>query len=304
MIAKYYVTYVAVLALACLCPNSQGQQPRDKRPQNPEDLIAYVKSADGKPVSGVEVKVVFFAGFGTPDISSLTTSSLTTSDATGKTRFSNDQNWRNWIKAEVAAKNKSKSRDESHDATEFKALSWCLSGYWPRANSRIELETYGRPGLWQDDEPVVLQLPELHATRIQVSSDVDLAPLSNVRLDILPHRAKKNTGLWERVRAFAWTDACGSALVWLPNGEYDVRWNTTTAAVGAKTKSDLFAIEKTEFGFLRPTSSSNVMGVQKRDAAFERKTFFWNDSQPPLRVENSPPLVYELPIEPPTVIVP
>lgn len=112
---------------------TQGQQPRDNRPQKPEDLIAYVRSADGKPVSGVEVKVVFFAGFGAPDISTLTKSSLTTSDADGKTRFSNDQNWRNWIKAEVAAKNKSKSRGESHDVTEFKAFSWCLSGYWPRA---------------------------------------------------------------------------------------------------------------------------------------------------------------------------
>lgn len=70
-----FVANVAVIALACLCPASQGQQPRDDRTQKPEDLIAYVKSADGKPVSGVEVKVVFFAGFGTPDISSLTTSS-------------------------------------------------------------------------------------------------------------------------------------------------------------------------------------------------------------------------------------
>ena len=207
-----FVANVAVIALACLCPASQGQQPRDDRTQKPEDLIAYVKSADGKPVSGVEVKVVFFAGFGTPDISSLTTSSLTASDADGKTRFSNDQNWRNWIKAEVAAKNKSKSRDESHEATEFKAFSWCLSGYWPRANSRIQLETYGRPGLWQGDEPVVLQLPELHATRIQVSSDVDLAPLSNVRLEILPHRAQKNIGLWERVKAFAFRRAVVSII--------------------------------------------------------------------------------------------
>ena len=298
MITKFVVTF-AVFALACLCPTSQGKQPRENRIQKSEDLIAYVKSADGKPVSGVEVKVAFFADSGSPCINA-----LTTSDAEGKIRFSADSNWRNWIKGEINAKNKNKSLDESPDLTDFRAFSWCLSGYWPRANSRIQLDTHGRPGLWQGDEPVVLQLPELHATRIQVSSDVDRVPLSNVRLDILPHLAKRSTGLWERVRAFAWTDACGSALVWLPNGEYDVRWNTTTAAIGAKAKSDLFAIEKTEFGFLGPTSSSNMMGVQERDAAFERKTFFWNDSQPTLRVENSPPGVYELSIEPPTVIVP
>ena len=211
--------FVAVLSF-CLIANAQLDWKTEHRTPKPDDLIAYVEGEDGKPISGVEAKldikrtVGFFSGAGTPPIASRTPSSNS-----GELRFSNESNWRDWIAAELAAKSTDgrKSRDLVKVISEFKAYHWTVNGYWPRTNSRIEFVSSGKPALWNDTEPIKLLIPSLHATRIRVTSQGDHAPLANVRLWITQFGIRTGNELWDSVSGFAWTDATGSALLWLPN---------------------------------------------------------------------------------------
>ena len=299
------------VAVSFLCEGAaaQGQWDLENSTPQPDDHIAYVRGEDGVPISGVEAKVDiqrtvgFFSGAGTPPIAS-----RSLSNADGELRFSNESNWRDWIRAEIAARDADSGKlpDETRE-TEFKAYHWTVSGYWPSTNSRIEFQATGRPDLWRNGDPVELILPALHATRIRAVADADGKTLANVRLWITQQQQAKNVhSQWDKIGAYAWTDASGLAFVWLPKGSYDVRWDTTVASTGATVSSDLNDMRiAAEFGELkRPLPPRNAMGDQKRVAAFNREAFWWNENQKPLVVSDGECDVYELAIEAPLVIVP
>lgn len=301
------LVFVAV-SLLCDGAAAHGQWDLENRTPQPDDHIAYVRGEDGVPISGVEAKVDiqrtvgFFTGAGTPPIAS-----RSLSNADGELRFSSETNWRDWIKAEIAARDADSGKlpDETREI-EFNAYRWTVSGYWPSANSRIEFQATGRPALWRNGDPVELILPALQPTRIRTVSDGDGKPLANVRLWITQqHQAKKVHSQWDKIGAYAWTDASGLAFVWLPKGSYDVRWDTTLASTGATVRSDLKDMRTAEFGELkRPLPPRNAMADQKRVTAFNRGAFWLNESQMSLVVSDAEPDVYELAIEAPLVIVP
>jgi hypothetical protein len=301
----------AFIAFSVFCSILYGQPPREpeNRTSQPGDLIAYVESEDGKPISGVDAKleitrtVGFFSGAGTPPIASRRPSSNK-----GELRFSNGSNYRDWIQAEVASRksNNRKTRDGAEDITQFKAYRWTVSGYWPRTNSRIEFRASGRPELWDGGKAVRLILPALHPTRVRVASTTDGSPLANVRLWITQqHGHRLGDQRWDTVGGFAWTDTTGTALIWLPNGSYDVRWDTTLSIAGIDAKSDLFDIRTTEFGEPgRLSPPRNALADQSRVTAFQSNGFWWKDTQAALIVEDASPDIYQIEVEPPLLIVP
>ena len=187
------MVFVAV-SLLCECAVAQGQWDLEISTPQPDDHIAYVRGEDGVPISGVEAKVDiqrtvgFFTGAGTPPIAS-----RSLSNAEGELRFSSETNWRDWIAAEIAARDADSGKlpDETREL-EFKDYRWTVSGYWPSTNSRIEFQATGRPALWNNGDRVELILPALQRTRIRVVADGDGKPLANVRLWITQrYQAKK-----------------------------------------------------------------------------------------------------------------
>ena len=270
-----------------------------------DDLLARVTFENGEPVSGIRAEVQIkrtvgmFTGSGTPPITSYHASSQS-----GELRFPEDPHWRDWIKLELAHRNPKKPKNEL-DQADFHDFQWKLDGYWPLTNTRIEFVSSGKPALWKKNETIDFVIPQLQRVRIVVKSDMDNKPLANVRLTIREFRNRPQKRLWNDINAYAWTDATGSAVVWLPKGDYRVLWDPTIAIAGYAAASDLFLIQDSRFGPLPLTTGSrNSMVDQPRKEAFTYRSGFFNDYQAPLLVGDVAPEIYELKIQAPIQILP
>ena len=270
------------------------------------DMLARVSFENGEPVSGIRAEVQIkrsvgtFTGSGTPPITSYRASSQS-----GELRFPESSHWRDWVKLELAHRNPKKPKNEL-DQADFHDFQWKLDGYWPQTNSRLEFLSNGKPALWKKNETIDFVIPQLQRVRIVVMSDTDNKPLANVRLTIRwEFRNRPQNRFWDDINAYAWTDATGSAVVWLPKGDYRVLWEPTIAIPGFTAPSDLFLIQDSRFG-TQPLSlgSRNPMVDQPRKEAFVPRTGFFNDYQAPLRVGDVAPEIYELKIQPPLLILP
>lgn len=263
-------------------------------PQN-DDLLAQVKGENGEPMPGVHAQLLikqtvgFFTGTGP-----LRVFSRTASDENGELRFSSGANWKGMIDAEVQAR-KAETGIATKDFEAFRDYKWTLRGYWPQTNSRIELVSTGTPPLWKDDEKVSIVMPALQQVRILIKSESDEKPIANVRTWIRrEHGSLNDQGGWNTVNAYAWTDATGSAVVWLPKGDYRVMWDPTLAVTGFAAKSELFSIDECKFGEM----------PHEKQIANRSTSFHFIQDQLPLTVGNVAPEIYELSIEPPLPIIP
>ncbi len=267
-----------------------------------DDLIGFVEDQQGQPVKGVVAKVQiqrtvgFFTGSGTPPI-------LTRlpSNRRGELRFASPGNWRDWIEWELEAL--AEKKDQSGNDVpepEFTAFRWEITGYWPDNNSLIRLESEGKPELWPDERPVRFVLPELHAARIQVVSQPDDVPLANVRLSLRLWDGKPKDSQWSRVTGNAWTDATGSAVVWIPDGSYRVSWDSTFAIEGIDAASELFEIDQPVFG----APPKQFGPLSRRQKAMRIGQFsVWPDA-PLLQIRGKPSDIYKLRLERPANIIP